>query len=88
MHNLLERFVCGISLSRESKNGTVLAREHVLDEVLRAFEQLMTFGSDQVDPDGIAEISNHAHTIAEQEGLKMMHPLMNRVADVCVYDEP
>lgn len=85
IHNLLERFVCAISLSRESKNGAVLAHEHVLDEVLRAFEQLMTFGSDQLDPDNIAKIVNHAHTIAAQEGLKMMHPLMNRVKGVCLY---
>ncbi len=41
---------------------TALSREHVLDEVLRAFEQLMTFGRDQLDPDGSAEIANHVHT--------------------------
>jgi hypothetical protein len=85
MHNLLERFVRAISLSRESKNGAVLAHEHVLDEVLRAFEQLMTFESDRLDPDNIAEFVNHAHTIAAQEGLRMMHPLMNRVTGVCLY---
>jgi len=85
IHNLLERFVCASSLlSRESKNGTVLAHEHMLDEVLRAFEQLMTFGMDHLYPDNIAEMVNHAHTIAALEGLKMMHPLMKRATGVCV----
>ena len=81
IHNLLESFVCAADCA---KNGTALALEHVLDEVLRAFEKLMTFGRDQIPPDNIAEIVNHVHTIAAQEGLKMMSRIMNRVAGVCV----
>ena len=81
IHNLLESFVCAADCA---KNGTVLTQEHVLNDVLRAFEELMTFGRDQLDPDNIAEILNHAHTIAAQEGLKRMSRIMNRVAGVCV----